>query len=74
MDMAISHLRCDAGDVSELGLHVRKWRDHLWERWENLTGSGMNSHNHPMLGSVSSWFHKYLGGIKIRICRALSAL
>jgi alpha-L-rhamnosidase len=35
----------------------------LWERWEPLTGSGMNSHNHPMMGSVSSWFHKYLGGI-----------
>jgi alpha-L-rhamnosidase len=35
----------------------------LWERWEDLTGPGMNSHNHPMMGSVSSWFHKYLGGI-----------
>ena len=35
----------------------------LWERWEPLTGSGMNSHNHPMMGSVSSWFQKYLGGI-----------
>jgi alpha-L-rhamnosidase len=35
----------------------------LWERWENLTGRGMNSHNHPMMGSVSAWFHKYLGGI-----------
>lgn len=36
----------------------------LWERWEDLTGPGMNSHNHPMMGSVSSWFHKYLGGIQ----------
>lgn len=36
----------------------------LWERWENLTGPGMNSHNHPMMGSVSSWFYKHLGGIK----------
>ncbi len=35
----------------------------LWERWESLTEPGMNSHNHPMMGSVSSWFHKYLGGI-----------
>jgi alpha-L-rhamnosidase len=35
----------------------------LWERWEQLTGSGMNSHNHPMMGSVSSWFYKYLAGI-----------
>ncbi len=36
----------------------------LWERWENLSGNGMNSHNHPMMGSVSSWFFKYLGGIQ----------
>src|ERR1700733_14061681 len=37
----------------------------LWERWEDLTGSGMNSHNHPMMGSVSSWFYKYLAGINV---------
>jgi alpha-L-rhamnosidase len=37
----------------------------LWERWEKMTGNGMNSHNHPMLGSVGSWFYKYLGGITI---------
>lgn len=36
----------------------------LWERWEHLTESGMNSHNHPMMGSVSSWFYKYLAGIQ----------
>jgi alpha-L-rhamnosidase len=35
----------------------------LWERWENMTGSEMNSHNHPMMGSVSSWFFKCLAGI-----------
>jgi alpha-L-rhamnosidase len=34
-----------------------------WERWEYLTGGAMNSHNHPMLGSVGSWFFKYLAGI-----------
>jgi alpha-L-rhamnosidase len=37
----------------------------LWERWEKMTGGGMNSHNHPMLGSVGSWLYKYLGGITI---------
>ncbi|AHF90970.1 alpha-L-rhamnosidase [Opitutaceae bacterium TAV5] len=36
----------------------------LWERWEHVTGSRMNSHNHPMLGSVSSWMFKYLAGIR----------
>lgn len=35
----------------------------LWERWEYSTGSGMNSLNHPMMGSVGSWFYKYLLGI-----------
>ncbi len=36
----------------------------LWERWEHLTGGAMNSHNHPMLGSVDNWFFKYLAGIR----------
>ncbi|KXB01217.1 hypothetical protein AKJ41_02335 [candidate division MSBL1 archaeon SCGC-AAA259O05] len=36
----------------------------IWERWEYKTGGGMNSHNHPMLGSISEWFHKYLAGIR----------
>jgi hypothetical protein len=35
----------------------------VWERWEKATGGGMNSHNHPMLGSVDSWMYKYLAGI-----------
>jgi len=35
----------------------------LWERWENAAGNSMNSHNHPMMGSVDSWFYKYLVGI-----------
>lgn len=35
----------------------------LWERWEYLTGDAMNSHNHPMMGSVGSWFYKYVAGI-----------
>jgi len=36
----------------------------VWERWEELTGAGMNSLNHPMLAPVGSWFYKYLGGIR----------
>lgn len=35
----------------------------LWERWEYATGGSMNSHNHPMMGSVGSWLYKYLLGI-----------
>jgi alpha-L-rhamnosidase len=37
----------------------------LWERWELSTGPGMNSHNHPMMGSVGSWFYKVLAGINV---------
>jgi alpha-L-rhamnosidase len=36
----------------------------LWERWEYATGDAMNSHNHPMMGSVGSWFYKYVAGIQ----------
>jgi len=36
----------------------------LWERWENLSGDDMNSHDHPMMGSAGSWFIKYLVGIR----------
>lgn len=35
----------------------------IWERWEHATGCGMNSHSHPMYGSVSAWYYKYLAGL-----------
>jgi alpha-L-rhamnosidase len=35
----------------------------LWEVWQNRTGPSMNSHNHPMFGSVSGWFYSALAGI-----------
>jgi alpha-L-rhamnosidase len=38
----------------------------LWERWELATGNGMNSHNHPMMGSIDSWFYRWVGGIQAR--------
>jgi len=34
-----------------------------WELWENKTGPGMNSHNHPMFGYVGAWFYEALAGI-----------
>ncbi len=37
----------------------------LWERWELATGSGMNSHNHPMLGSVGAWLYRAVAGIAL---------
>lgn len=45
------------------GYMLEKGATTLWERWEYQTGSSMNSHNHPMMGSVGSWFYKYLLGI-----------
>jgi len=36
----------------------------LWELWQNRTGPSMNSHNHPMFGSVGAWFYQALAGIK----------
>lgn len=37
----------------------------IWERWEYATGFAMNSHSHPMYGSITAWFYKYLGGIQV---------
>jgi alpha-L-rhamnosidase len=45
------------------GYMVEEGATTLWERWEKITGGGMNSHNHIMLGSVDSWFYRTLAGI-----------
>ncbi len=37
----------------------------LWELWQLRTGPSMNSHNHPMFGSVGSWLYKALAGINL---------
>lgn len=34
----------------------------LWEDWQGTDGG--KSHNHPMFGSVSEWFFRWLGGIQ----------
>ncbi len=49
------------------GYMLGKGATTLWERWEHLVGASMNSHNHPMTGSVSSWFYKYLAGIQFEL-------
>ncbi len=46
------------------GFMLSKGATTLWERWEYATGDAMNSHNHPMMGSVDSWFYKYVLGIR----------
>lgn len=37
----------------------------LWELWQNKTGPAMNSHNHPMFGSLGAWFYQALAGINV---------
>ena len=37
----------------------------VWERWELMTGGGMNSHNHPMLGSVGAWLYRWIAGLAL---------
>lgn len=37
----------------------------IWERWEKASGDGMNSHNHPMLGSITAWFYRALAGLRV---------
>lgn len=49
------------------GYMLSKGATTLWERWEYETGGSMNSHNHPMMGSIGSWLYKYILGIQPQI-------
>ena len=46
------------------GFMFEKGATTIWERWEEATGFGMNSHNHGMYASVGSWLYKSLAGIR----------
>lgn len=50
------------------GYMVSKGATTMWERWEYVTGgwqTGMASHDHPMIATISAWFYKALGGILV---------
>jgi alpha-L-rhamnosidase len=47
------------------GYMVENGATTLWELWQKREGPSMNSHNHPMFGSVGSWFYKALAGIDL---------
>jgi alpha-L-rhamnosidase len=47
------------------GFMIESGATTLWERWEKLTGGGMNSHNHPMLGAVGSWLYRWVAGLRL---------
>jgi len=48
------------------GYMVENGATTLWELWQNRTGPSMNSHNHPMYGSIGAWFYSALAGINLR--------
>ncbi len=45
------------------GYMIKEGATTVWERWEYLASSGMNSHNHIMFGGIDSWFYRVLAGI-----------
>jgi len=45
------------------GYMISRGATTLWELWQYKTGPSMNSHNHPMLGSVGAWLYRALAGI-----------
>jgi alpha-L-rhamnosidase len=47
------------------GYMVESGATTLWELWQDKTGPSMNSHNHPMLGSIGGWFFNALAGINL---------
>lgn len=54
-----------ADTYPSIGFMLKNGATTIWERWENLTGNHMNSHNHPMLGAFTVWFYKGLAGIRL---------
>ncbi len=43
---------------------VSKGATTIWERWQLGVTAAMNSHNHPMYCTISTWFFKHLTGIR----------
>ena len=52
----------DAKTFPGWGYMLEKGATTLWEHWE--FSDSTFSHNHPMFGSVSEWFFKWLAGIQ----------
>lgn len=52
-------------DYPSIGYMLDRGATTIWERWEEETGPGMNSHNHPMNAAFASWFFTCLGGLRL---------
>ncbi len=61
MDVAWSFLHQDT--YPSYGFMLQNEATTVWERFELKKNPGMNSHNHPMFGSVGSFFYMYIMGI-----------
>jgi alpha-L-rhamnosidase len=46
------------------GYMIERGATTLWELWQEKTGPSMNSHNHPMFGSVGAYYYSTLAGIE----------
>ena len=52
-------------DYPSWGYMLRSGATTLWERWEEATSGGMNSHNHGMLGAIGSWLITRHAGLTV---------
>jgi len=52
-------------DFPSYGYMLKNGATTLWEIWQQREGPSMNSHNHPMFGSIGAWFYRALAGINI---------
>ncbi len=52
-------------DFPSYGYMLKNGATTLWELWQKREGPSMNSHNHPMFGSVGAWFYRALAGINL---------
>lgn len=51
-------------EYPSIGYMIQNEATTIWERFELKKSKDMNSHNHPMYGSVGYWFYAYLAGIR----------
>jgi len=61
----LSDLACRVAgqkDFPGWGYMLEKGATTLWEHWDY--SDNVYSHNHPMFGSISGWFYKYIAGIR----------
>lgn len=62
-----------------LGFMLQQEATTVWERFELMKDSTMNSHNHPMYAAIDSWMYRHLIGVRptapgwtqLEVCPAL---